>query len=215
MIPRKGLVRAALLAACAVALTGCISLFPKSKPAQLYRFDAVAPASRATATGPRVGVLKLNTVFARATGGDRMLGITGSEAAFVAESRWVAPASILFDEAVARVFDGEGGVARLISRGEAGSADFGLRLDMRNFEAVYLDGPKAAPTVVIRLRAVMIHSNDRSLAGEKIFEARVRAGENRVSAIVEAYNEGVGKVLTDLVGWVDGVAAATPAQGRP
>lgn len=209
MIAPAPLFRMAAVAACAALLSGCISLLPKSEPVQLYRFDAAAPATRAApADGQRVGVLKLNTSFSRAVGGDRILGVTGSEAAFLADSRWAGPASVLFDEAVARVFDGEGGVARLITRGEAGKAAFVLRLDVRDFAAVYLDGPKAAPTVVVRVRAVLIRSGDRSLAGEKMFEARVRASENRVGAIVEAFNEGVGKTLTELVGWTDATAAA-------
>jgi cholesterol transport system auxiliary component len=210
VIPTKGLVRAGVAALGALTLAGCISLFPKSDPAQLYRIDATAPANRAApgATGPR-GVLKLNTVFPRASGGDRILTVTGQETAFIAESRWVAPVQILFDEAVARAFDGPG-ATRLIGRGESGRADMVLRLDVRNFEAVYLDGKDAAPTVVLRMRAVTSRTSDRSLIAEKLFEAKVRAGDNRVGAIVAAFNEAVGSVLTELVGWTDAAAAALP-----
>ena len=209
MMVARRLFHIAAMAATAALLSGCISLLPKSEPSQLYRFDAAAPPRRAALPdGQRVGVLKLNTSFSRTVSGDRILGITGSRAAFLAGSRWTGPASVLFDEAVARVFDGEDGVARLITRGEAGKASFVLRLEVRDFAAVYLSGPKAAPTVVVRMRAVLIRANDRSLAGEKMFEARVRAGENRVGAIVEAFNEAVGRNLTELVGWTDVVAAA-------
>ena len=38
----RALLRLALVGLCAVALSGCISLLPKSKPAQLYRFGPVA-----------------------------------------------------------------------------------------------------------------------------------------------------------------------------
>ncbi len=207
MIQMKGLLRAAVALAGALTLSACISLFPKSNPAQLYRFDATAPASRPAPAALPKGVLKLNTVFPRAAGGDRILTVTGQETAFIAESRWVAPAQVLFDEAVSRVFDGPG-ASRIIGRGESGRADMVLRLDVRNFEAVYLDGAKAAPTIVVRMRAVVSRTSDRTLIGEKIFEARVRADDNRVGPIVEAFNQAVGSVLTDLVGWTDAAAAA-------
>jgi len=42
---------------------------------------------------------------------------------------------------------------------------------------------------------------DRTLISEQVFEAQVRARDNRVSAIVAAFDEGTGQVLTQLVDW--------------
>jgi cholesterol transport system auxiliary component len=42
--------RSLTIAVAAVALTGCISLFPKAKPAGLYRFGHVAAESSRPAT---------------------------------------------------------------------------------------------------------------------------------------------------------------------
>ncbi len=45
----RPLLRLAVFGACALALTGCsISLLPKGKPAQLYRFGIPAAAAPAT-----------------------------------------------------------------------------------------------------------------------------------------------------------------------
>lgn len=202
-------VSAALALTAAFALAGCVSLFPKSKPAQLYRFEAPAAAANAApAAGPRVGLLLPGVLFARAVGGDRILGVTGQETAYIAEARWVSPAPVLFDEAVTRVFEDNAGPARLVRRGETAQADLVLRLEVRTFEAVYDQGAKAAPEVRVRLRASATRAGDRSLVGEQLFEAKVRAYDNRVSAIVAAFNEAVGKVLTDLVAWSNGLPAA-------
>lgn len=196
----------------ALALSGCISLFPKSDPVRLYRLDAAAADSRVAApAGGKVGVLKFPTTFPRAAAGDRILAVNGDTSAFVADSRWVAPAQVMFDEAAARAFDGDG-ATRLIGRGEGGQAALVLRLDMRNFEADYRNGPKAAPTAVIRLRASITRSFDRKLIAEKLFEAEVPASANRVSAIVAAFNRAVGGVLAELVAWTDAAGVAvTPA----
>jgi cholesterol transport system auxiliary component len=156
-----------------------------------------------------VGVFRANGTFQRESAGDRLLAVTGEQAAYVAGTRWVAPASVLFEQAVVAAFDADPGRARLISRGETASADYVLRVDVRNFETHYDRGPKAAPTVLVRMRTAMTRDDGGALVAEQIFESRVRAADNRVSAIVAAYDEAVAEVLDDLVTWTN--AQATPA----
>lgn len=204
----SALLRLALAAAAAVALSGCVSLLPKAKPVHLYRFgaDAAAPADATTGT---VGVLRANGSFQREAAGDRLLTVTDGKVAYLAETRWAAPAAALWDEAVAGAFDADPGPTRLIARGERGAPDYALRLDVRAFETRYDHGPKAAPTVVVRVRAVLTRNSDRSLVAEKIFEARAEAARNRVRAIVPAYDRAVADVLDGLVAWTN--AQVTPA----
>ncbi len=64
--------------------------------------------------------------------------------------------------------------------------------------------------VVVSLRATLTRA-DRGLAGDQMFEARVRAGDNRVSAIVGADDLAVGEVLTKLVDWTNKGGGAAPA----
>ena len=198
---------AVALALTAIALSGCISLFPKAEPAQLYRFEA-RPAAQPLPPGPVFGVLRLGTSFARASASDRILTVNDQgEAAYIAGARWVSPASVLFDEQVTTAFQGAGR-ARLIGRGEVIKADFSLKLDVQTFEAHYDQGPKAAPEVVVTVRGVITRNRDRALMGDQVFTARVRATENRVGAIVPAYNAALSQVLGALVGWINTVDAA-------
>lgn len=207
MNPIRFIPRALAVAAAAMALTGCITLLPKAEPVGLYRFGVEPVAAAKGPPGALFGVFKTPTVFTRASAGDRLLTITNGEAAYIAGARWVSPASILFDEAVARAFEADPGRARLIGRGEVAKADLVLRLEVRSFEAVYVDGPKAAPEVLVQVRGVINRNNDRALVGDQVFEARVKASNNRVGAIVEAYDEATAKVLTDLTGWVSASGA--------
>ncbi|WP_293908246.1 ABC-type transport auxiliary lipoprotein family protein [Phenylobacterium sp.] len=197
------LLRPVAIAATALALTACVSLLPKTKPADLYRFGMPAGAEAVTAAPGQVGVFRTNAVFQRESAGDRILTFTEGKAAYVADTRWVAPAAVLWDEAVLAAFDADPGPARIISRGEPGSAAYILRLDVRNFEARYDHGPKAAPTVVVRVRAAMTRGTDRNAVVEKIFEKQVTAVDNRVSAIVPAYDQAVAGVLKDVVAWTN------------
>lgn len=196
------------IAGVSLALSGCISLLPKSKPAELYRFGQPGSAEAITAPQGQVGVFRTNSTFQRESAGDRLMTITDGKVAYIAETRWAGPAVVLWDEAVLAAFDADPGPVRLISRGEPASAAFTLRLDVRNFEARYEHGPKAAPTVVVRVRAAMTRSGKTPGVVEKIIEKQVTAGDNRISAIVPAYDRAVAEVLKEVVAWTNAQAQA-------
>ncbi|MEP6968160.1 MAG: ABC-type transport auxiliary lipoprotein family protein [Pseudomonadota bacterium] len=191
------------------ALAGCISLFPKEKPAQLYRFGV----SRGPITAPgsldkdRFAVQSVPTSFDRAAAGDAILTVTGDQAAYIKGARWVTSATSMFDAAVAHAFDADKGPARLIARGEAVRPDYTLKLDVRAFEARYDRGAAAAPTVVVEVYAALSKASDRTLAGERIFQAKVGAGENTTGGITTAFDQATAKALGELVAWVDGKGA--------
>lgn len=197
--------RTALIALACVALSGCLgNLLGGGKPAQLYRFGQTPAATPAAApSSGRIGVLRATSLFQRESSGDKILAINGDEAQYIAESRWVAPANVLWDQAVLAAFDASQGRARLVSRGEQASAHYNLRLDVRNFETRYENGPKAAPVVVIRVRAMLSRDTDRDNPMQTLFEAKAPASDNRVSAIVAAYDRAVAEVLGQIVDWTN------------
>jgi cholesterol transport system auxiliary component len=194
------------LAACALllplALGGCISVFPKAKPVQLYRFGAAIPAPASPVGGPVVTVLKGATIFPPAAAGDRILAVTGSQTAYIGGARWVAPASTMFDDALLRAFDAPGS-ARLVERGEPLAAASTLRLDVRAFEVRY-----PGPTAVVQVRATLIRNLDRTIIGEKMFDASVPASDNRQGPIVAAFDSAADKVIVDIRGWTTATATA-------
>jgi len=193
------------VAALALALSGCISLLPKSKPSQLYRFGQ--PAAEATPRDGTIGVFLGNGLFPSEASGDRILTIDGGKAAYVAQSRWIAPASVLWIQAVQSAFDSDPGRVRLNVRGQVARSPYILRLDVRTFEARYEGGTGSAPTVVVRVRGVMSKS-DMSKVTEHLFEVKTRASDNRVGAIVAAYDKAVVDVLGQIVTWTDSAVAA-------
>jgi cholesterol transport system auxiliary component len=188
------------IAALALALSGCISLLPKSKPSQLYRFGT--SAAEASPREGAVGVFQAHGLFPGEAASDRILTIDGGKAAYIAQSRWVAPATILWTEAVHSAFDADPGRVRLNVRGQASKSEYVLRLDVRSFEARYENGLGAAPTVVVRVRGVM-SKMDMSKVTEQIFEVKVPASDNRVGAIVAAFDKAVSDVLGQIVGWTN------------
>ena len=191
----------ALTALACLALGGCISVFPKAKPAQLYRFDnEPLPAQ---AAGPIAGgrvVARGNMRFETAASADRILTMTGSDAAYVAGARWVSSAPVLFEQALVRAFE-VGGGPRLAEGGSGIHATEVLNLDVQSFETRYDGGPKAAPEVVVQVHAELMRADDRSIVADQMFTSVQRADDNRVGPIVQAYDAAVHEVLAKLVTW--------------
>lgn len=200
----RGAAPAGVAVLVAISLSGCISLLPKTTPAQLYRFGADSAAvAPSPATGPRFTVRPAFISFEHAAAGDRILTITGDQAAYVGGARWVGPAGSLFEAALTRAFDVHAGPARLLAAGEPAPSDYVLKVDVRAFEARYDKGPDAAPRAVVEVYAALSDRKDSRIGSSRLFQVTTPAGSNSVHAIAAAFDDAVLKLLTQLVAWVD------------
>ena len=203
------LARAGLVAIAALSLSACISLFPKSKPAQLYRFDgSTAVEAQAQTPATRVGVVRTRGGFNTGAAADRIMTVSGTQVSYLAEARWSEPAVTMFDEAVTRAFGRAAGPVRLAARGEPGRAPYALRLDVERFEAAYDHGEKAAPEVQVEVHMTLVRAADRKVVADLPIAARARAADNRVGAIVQAFDTATGEVLRKIV--TETAEGATP-----
>lgn len=192
-----------------LALGGCVSLLPKQAPVQLYQFGQTpSPTTTAPVVVGRgqaaLGVILSQVSFPRAALGDGILTSRGDEAAYIAGARWLTPAVLMFQEDVQRAFETgagpEAGGVRLIDRGQLGSASALLRLDVTEFDARYDPATPDVPTVVVSLRATLTRADGRRLV-QQVFSTRRPASQDRVSAIVSAYDAAVSEVLGQVVAW--------------
>ncbi len=197
------IIRALTITAAAIALSGCISLFPKAEPVTLYKLTIAPPPPPASSTTTSV-VLRGPTAFTRIGSSDRIVTMIGAETATVAAARWAAPANVMFDEALVTAFDGVS--SRLITRGDVAPADQILRVEVRSFEARYVNGLESAPTIVVEARASLIGVRDRTQSGARTFHVEQPASDNRVSAIVDAFNAATTKATTDIAKWTESQA---------
>lgn len=189
----------------AVALGGCVSLFPKAEPAQLYRFGPSAPA--AGVAGEGMVPLGLASVdFAAAASTDRIMTVTGSEVAYIAGARWATPARTMFTESLRQSFSRSARVVNLIDRSEMRASNLLLSVDVNSFEVRYENGRGAAPVAVVSLDAKIVRYPDRSVVAHRAFEARQPASDNRVGAIVQAIDAANSQVVSEMVTWADASA---------
>jgi len=86
----------------ALSLGGCVTVFPKVKPVQLYHFGIQAQAPQAPVKADAAGVTVLSgpVTFNRAVAGDRILSVNGGQSAYLAGGRWTTPAVLMFEESL-------------------------------------------------------------------------------------------------------------------
>lgn len=200
---RFSLMRPLALTLGGMALSAC-ALLSTPDPVQMYRFGG-APAGPAAVVAAPVQVTLRRVEFPEAVAGDRLLGVTGTEAAFIAGARWVSPAADLYMESVEAAFATQSTGVRLIGPRELTRSTRSLDIDIRAFEARY-DAPGAAPTVVVTARARLMALPERTVAAERVFTVERPARENRVSAIVDAFDVATRDLNTQIVGWTDQAA---------
>lgn len=197
---RLPLIRPAVAAAGALAVSAC-ALLSTPDPVQTYRFGS-APVSAAAPAASPVQVALRRVEFPEAVEGDKLLGVTGTETAYIKGARWVSPAADLYMESLENAFAAQATRVRLIGPRELTRGERTLDVDVRSFEARY-DAPGLAPTIVVAARVRLLAMPDRTVAAERLFTVEQPAGANRVSAIVEAFDTATRDLNTQIVSWTD------------
>lgn len=195
-------IKSAVAAASALAVAGC-ALLSSPEPVQTYRFGG--PAAASVAAEGQTGLREVNlrrVQFPEAVEGDKILGVTGTETAYIKGARWVSPASDLYQESLENAFAAQATRVRLIGPRELIRGERSLDIDVRAFEARY-DAPGAVPVVVVTARARLLALPDRTVAAERTFTVQQPAAANRVSAIVEAFDIAARDLNTQIVDWTD------------
>ena len=213
-------VKVAAIVGAALALSGCVTLLPKTKPAQLYRFgytpEHVEQKAQAAATAGAVGKAPTGIVFGAVTfpqdsAGDRIVTVEGSEVAYVAEARWTSSASGMFKDAISTGFARSGQTVTLEPRGPT-AANFRLDISVRKFETNYT---RNRPTVSVALDARLIRLSDRMVVGQKFISADVPVRKSDMSLMADGYNEATTQVVTGLIAFSEEALAAYAQTATP
>lgn len=184
-----------------LSLSGCGGLLGGSGRADLYRFGntaALGDASPPAAVTQPVPVFFPGSIFQPAIEGDRILTVTGAQARYIAGARWISPAADLFDAATVTELERLAPSVRIIRAGGLPSAEYILVIDVRHFEASYSRGAKMPPDVIVDARAKLIRRSDRSILAEWPVAHSEPAQDNRVTAIVAAFERSTAVVTGQI-----------------
>ncbi|WP_404415641.1 ABC-type transport auxiliary lipoprotein family protein [Brevundimonas vesicularis] len=207
----RPVLRLAASAAVLTALSGC-ALLSSPDPVQNYRFGLPMAAPSAVGDTPAPLTVSIRRIeFPEATGDDKILGVTGLETAYIGGARWVSPASTLFDDSLKAAFANRADRIRVLGRREPGTPPLILQVTVTTFEAHYA-APGAVPDVVVTARAQLRSTPERRAGGgtirpeegrsvERVFTVTQPAGDNRVSAIVAAFDTATRDINTQIADW--------------
>jgi cholesterol transport system auxiliary component len=195
--------------AAGLALAGCVSVLPDAGPApQIYRLGG-APATLARAstlaeTRARDGLTVMVTepLAPRALSTDRVaVMVDGDHLSYAAGARWNERAPRVVQERILSAFEADARVDAAVRPEDGVTSRYELRLDLLRFDAVYDRGASAAPSVHVEMRAKLIDRATRELLDSTRLVTEQRASENRMGAIIGAFDGAMNEVGSRLVTW--------------
>jgi cholesterol transport system auxiliary component len=205
--------RALVVAAC-VALGGCASALGLAggAPPRLYELTPKSTFAEALpAVDARLAV-EVPTATAGLNNARIALRPTPTTLEYYARASWIDVVPIMLQNLLLESLDNTGALD-VLDRGVVGvRADYALLTHVREFQAEYDD--QRAPAVRVRLQARLVRMPRRTSLASTSEEFVVRAADPSLPAIVNAFDEALGKALKRIVEWtLIQVAKAQPEPG--
>jgi ABC-type uncharacterized transport system auxiliary subunit len=198
---------AALLTACAG------SLFKnKAAPPTMYRLAALPKAPAADPINPKAKPVDLAVLKPRVRAGldtDRIAALYPDRRMdYFADVRWTGPLDEVLQDLAVQQFHIDPGLRNVSADSSVFASTYWLEIEVTDFQAEYSTGT-AAPTVHVRLQARVGSSGERRVLGRFEPDIHEAAADNRMSAIVDAYNRAADEALAQIAA---GAAAILDAQ---
>lgn len=121
---------------------------------------------------------------------------------YYASANWTDRAPTLVQTMIIESFENSGRIIAVGRQSLGLRADYVLKSELREFQAIYVDSaPGAAPEVHVRLVCRLVKMPDRAIVGAGSFDRKIVAAADTLESVVAAFDEALGKVLKDLVTW--------------
>lgn len=111
---------------------------------------------------------------------------------------WTQPAPDLLQDTLLRGFEDSGRITGVARRGSGITGDYELLLDLRRFDSDYAPG---SPAAVVEVGAKLVSSRSNQVVASRAFRATSPASATDVGAISRAFEQALGTLATDVVGW--------------
>jgi len=118
---------------------------------------------------------------------------------YYANSGWADRAPLMIQTLMVESFENS---RRIVSVGRESiglRADFILKTELRELQAVYFNG--GPPEAWVSINAKLVQMPRRAIVASQSFDARVTAAADALPEIIAAFDEAAGKVLRRLVEW--------------
>jgi cholesterol transport system auxiliary component len=207
-----------LALACVLAgLGGCGGFFESSIPAaQAYVLRL--PSRPAQAGVTRVaGTLRVQRpVAGPGLDGDRIVLLRSDRRFDVyAATRWAAPAPDLIGSVLVDQLRGASLFSSVLDDTAPYAPRYNLRCGLKRFEADYTGGG-TAPTIEVVLDCTLGRFRERTLLANFTARGSAPAGDNRIGAVVAAFESATGEAVAELERNVaDALASEKPPEAPP
>jgi cholesterol transport system auxiliary component len=203
--------RAAALATmtlAAVMLAGCGGFSSDAPADRIYILNVAPPA--ATPAAVVQGVLLVPRPAVQPGLDTDRIALTrpGNQLDYFAASRWGVPLPRVLGAFAVQSLGGSFATVASADRG-AGPGDYELLLTARHFEAEYPDGG-GPPVARVAFECLLVGAAPRRVLGGCDADVREPAAENRMAAIVSAFERASQRALDEVR--AEAVAAATAAR---
>lgn len=121
------------------------------------------------------------------------------ELEYYARANWTDRAPAMVHTLIVESFENSGQIIAVGRESLGLRSDFVLKLDLREFQTEYGDG--GPPDAHVRINAKLVQMPQRAIIASQRFSARVGARADNLEDIVGAFDDALGKVLKNLVGW--------------
>jgi cholesterol transport system auxiliary component len=191
----------ACLVLATLTVAACGGLFQtKARPPTLYLLSATSQPPAATATPPIAADLAVLKPRARAgLDTDRIAAVyPDRHLDYYADVRWSGPLDQVVQDLAIQEFHSIGGLRNVSADVSAFSSAYWLELEVTDFQAEY-SAADGAPVIHVRLTARLGNSANRRVLGRFESDIRQPASDNRMSAIVDAFNRAADQALAEIV----------------
>jgi cholesterol transport system auxiliary component len=197
--------RLAALAA-ALLLGGCELIKAAEEPTDLY---TITPKSTFDDDMPAVfWQLAVEVPGAAANVNTSRIAIAQSPTSsdYYAKTAWTDRAPLMVQTRIVDSFENSHKIVAVARESIGLRPNYVLQSDLRNFEAMYFYG--GTPIAHVRIVAKLVRMPDRQIVAVGTFERCVRARQDKVPKVVEAFDQALGSVMKRLVSWT--LRAAPP-----
>jgi len=119
---------------------------------------------------------------------------------FFANAQWTDPTPELLQSLLVQAFETSGCIRGVGRESEGIRGDVVLETEIRSFQANYQD-ETGAPDIVVAIAGRLLTSGRGQVVGTFVTSYDVRASQNSVPAVVEAFDKATGQSLEDVVRW--------------
>jgi cholesterol transport system auxiliary component len=195
--------RAWLVLSASLPLTACSGVFDSDLAApQAYVLRL--PPGAAPEPGPTAGRVVVQRPEASPGLESERIALLRSEQRFdfYAASRWAAPAPDILESVIIDTLRTTGAFSAVLDDSAAFAGRYSLRCTLRRFEADYTSEGRGkasdAPTVFVVLDCTLGRRRDRELLASFTAQGSARAAEDRLSAVVAAFEAATAAAMNEL-----------------